>query len=75
LNFEWWLDNDKRNVKRIRNLIKNIVRTPFEGIGKPELLKGELSGLWSRRITDEQRLIYFVSDNGLNIVAVRYHYK
>lgn len=73
-DFEYWLDNNKKIPKRIRKLIKNTKRTPFEGIGKPEPLKGDLSGLWSRRITDEHRFIYFVDDNGLNIVSVRFHY-
>lgn len=73
-DFEYWLDNNKKITKRIRKLIKNTKRTPFEGIGKPEPLKGDLSGLWSRRITDEHRFIYFVDDNGLNIVSVRFHY-
>ena len=59
-DFEWWLDQDKKMVKRIRKLIKDIKRHPFEGMGKPEPLKGELSGLWSRRISQEHRLVYYV---------------
>lgn len=73
-DFEYWLDNDKKISKKIRKLIKNTTRTPFEGIGKPEPLKGDLSGLWSRRITNEHRFIYFVDNSGLNIVSVRFHY-
>ncbi|TSO26779.1 Txe/YoeB family addiction module toxin [Lactobacillus sp. LL6] len=73
-DFEYWLDNDKKISKRIRKLIKNTRCTPFEGIGKPEPLKGDMSGLWSRRITNEHRFIYFIDDNGLNIVSVRFHY-
>lgn len=73
-DFEYWLDNNKKIAKRVRKLIKNTKRTPFEGIGKPEPLKGDMSGLWSRRITDEHRFIYFVNDDSLNIVSVRFHY-
>jgi toxin YoeB len=73
-DFEYWLDNDKKIVKRIRTLIKATARTPFEGIGKPEPLKHELSGLWSRRINDEHRFIYFVEKDTLSIVSVRFHY-
>ena len=69
-DFEYWLDTDKKVAKRIRKLIKNTQRTPFEGIGKPEPLKGDLTGLWSRRITDEHRLIYYIDKCGLNIVSV-----
>ena len=74
-DFEYWLDNNQKNVRRIRKLIKNTRRTPFEGMGKPEPLKGDMAGLWSRRITDEHRFIYFVDNNGLNIVSARFHYK
>lgn len=73
-DFEYWLDNNKKIVKRIRKLIKDIRRHPFEGIGKPEPLKGDMSGLWSRRINDEHRLIYFVDNDGLKIVSARFHY-
>ena len=73
-DFEWWFDQDKKMVKRIRKLIKDIKRHPFEGMGKPEPLKGELSGLWSRRISQEHRLVYYVEKNKLNIVAARFHY-
>ena len=73
-DFEYWLGNNKKVTNRIRKLIKNTERTPFEGIGKPEPLKGDLTGLWSRRITDEHRFIYYVDKNGLNIVSVRFHY-
>lgn len=73
-DFEYWLDNDKKVAKRIRKLIKSTRRTPFEGIGKPEPLKGDMSGLWLRRINHEHRFIYFIKDNALNIVSVRFHY-
>ena len=73
-DFEYWLDNNQKIVKRIRKLIQNTRRTPFEGIGKPEPLKGDMAGLWSRRITNEHRFVYFVNEDGLNIVSVRSHY-
>lgn len=73
-DFEYWLDNNQKIVKRIRKLIPNTRRTPFEGIGKPEPLKGDMAGLWSRRITNEHRFVYFVNEDGLNIVSVRFHY-
>ncbi|MDD9138910.1 Txe/YoeB family addiction module toxin [Fructobacillus sp. CRL 2054] len=73
-DFERWLDNDKRVVKRIRKIIKSILREPFTGIGKPEPLKGTYSGLWSRRINDEHRIIYLVTKDHISIVAVRFHY-
>ncbi|WP_420798069.1 Txe/YoeB family addiction module toxin [Fructobacillus broussonetiae] len=67
-DFEWWLDHDKEKVKRIRRMIKEIVRDPFIGIGKPEPLKEHMAGMWSRRITDEHRLVYVVCDGELRIV-------
>ena len=73
-DFEYWLDNNQKIVKRIRKLIQNTRRTPFEGIGKPEPLKGDMAGLWSRRITNEHRFVYFVNEDGLNILSVRFHY-
>ena len=73
-DFEYWLDNNQKIVKRIRKLIQNTRRTPFEGIGKPEPLKGDMAGLWSRRITNEHRFVYLVNEDVLNIVSVRFHY-
>ncbi|WP_018651384.1 Txe/YoeB family addiction module toxin [Actinobacillus capsulatus] len=70
----YWQKTDKVILKRINSLIKNIQRQPFEGIGKPEPLKFNLSGFWSRRINEEHRLIYSVEDEALLIVACRYHY-
>ena len=65
---------DKQILKKINQLIKDIKREPFEGIGKPEPLKYELSGFWSRRISDEHRLIYEVSESYISIVSCRFHY-
>lgn len=69
-----WGQNNKQLQKHIVRLIQEVRRTPFEGIGKPEALKGELSGFWSRRIDDEHRLVYEVSDEEIIIHAVRDHY-
>ena len=71
----YWQKNDKAILKRINNLIKDIKRSPFEGIGKPEPLKHGLSGYWSRRINDEHRLVYKVQDNQILIAQLKYHYK
>lgn len=73
-DFEYWLDHDKTIAKKIRKLIKEIQRDPFRGIGKPEPLKNQWSAYWSRRITDEHRLVYKIQDDILIIVQARYHY-
>lgn len=72
--FEWWLKKDKRVAKKIANLVKDIENNPTIGIGKPEMLKHNLSGLWSRRITKEHRLIYKVKEFEVTIISCRYHY-
>ena len=69
-----WQKEDKKNLKKINDLIKVIQRTPFEGIGKPEPLKYDLAGLWSRRIDREHRLVYKVESNELFIYSCRFHY-
>ena len=71
----YWQKTDKAVLKRINSLIKEVMRDPFNGIGKPEPLKHSLSGYWSRRITDEHRLVYKVSDESLLIAQLRYHYE
>lgn len=73
-DYLYWQKTDKIILKRINNLIKDIQRQPFEGIGKPEPLKFNLSGFWSRRINEEHRLIYSVENEAILIVACRYHY-
>ena len=70
-----WESTDKKIFKRIKELIKDITRNSFEGIGKPEPLKHELSGYWSRRINDEHRLVYKISDNTIYILSCKEHYK
>ena len=69
-----WLNEDKKMLKKINDLIKDIERHPFDGIGKPEPLRFDLKGYWSRRIDREHRLIYQVIDNELLIYSCRYHY-
>jgi len=69
-----WQVTDKKVLKKINALIKDIKRDPFDGIGKPEALKYELSGCWSRRITDEHRLVYEVSSYSIVIISCQYHY-
>lgn len=73
-DYLYWQETDKRTVKKINELIKDASRTPFEGKGKPEPLKHNLAGFWSRRITSEHRLVYDVSDDALRIASCRYHY-
>ena len=73
-NYLYWQKTDKAILKRINALIKDIQRNPFEGIGKLESLKHSLSGYWSRRINDEHRIVYKVTDNNLLIAQLRYHY-
>ena len=69
-----WQETDRRMVKRINALIREIQRTPFEGIGKPERLQHALSGYWSRRLTDEHRIVYKVEGDAVLIAQLRYHY-
>lgn len=69
-----WQQQDKKMLKKINQLIKDIQRTPFEGIGKPEPLKYDLSGFWSRRIEREHRLVYQVHNNEILIFSLKYHY-
>jgi toxin YoeB len=73
-DYLYWQQHDKKVVKRINNLIKEIQRTPFAGIGKPEALKFDLKGFWSRRIDREHRLIYRITDVSVEIVSCRFHY-
>lgn len=66
--------NDKKTIERINKLLKDIAREPFSGIGKPEALKHNLSGFWSRRISNEHRLVYTIKDNCIYVLQCRYHY-
>ena len=73
-DYLFWQKTDKRVLKRINNLIKEISRDPFRGTGKPEPLKHALSGYWSRRITEADRIVYKVEGKSLYIAQLRYHY-
>jgi len=73
-NYIYWQGQDKKTLKRINKLIEETMRMPFEGIGKPEALKENLAGFWSRRIDDTSRLVYAVDDVYLTIISCRYHY-
>jgi toxin YoeB len=73
-DYTYWCDTDKKQLKKINELIKVIDRTPFEGIGKPEPLKQNLQGFWSRRIDYEHRIIYKVENDEIVFIAFRYHY-
>jgi toxin YoeB len=73
-DYTYWQTQDKKTLKRINKLILDTQRSPFEGIGKPEPLKENLSGFWSRRIDESNRLVYAVDENNLTIISCRYHY-
>ncbi len=73
-DYLYWQKANKKNLKRINELIKDISRSPFSGIGKPEPLKHKYKGFWSRRIDEEHRLIYQVKDEEIRIVKCRFHY-
>lgn len=70
----YWQSQDRKTLKRINKLIEDVKRQPFEGIGKPEPLRENLSGFWSRRIDDTNRLVYAVDDEFITIISCRYHY-
>jgi toxin YoeB len=73
-DYIYWQSQDKKTLKRSNKLIAATMRSPFEGIGKPEPLRENLAGFWSRRIDDTNRLVYAVTDEYLTIIACRYHY-
>jgi toxin YoeB len=73
-DYQYWIKTDKKILARINDLIKDISRNPYTGIGKPEPLKYKYKGFWSRRITDEHRLIYQVKDNEILILKCRFQY-
>ena len=73
-DYLYWQQTDKQMLKRINELIKDTMRNPFSGIGKPEPLKGNWAGCWSRRIDSEHRLLYKLEGNRLHIIQCRYHY-
>lgn len=73
-DYIYWQTQDNKTLKRINKLINDTMRQPFEGIGKPEPLRENLSGFWSRRIDDTDRLVYAVDDDFITIISCRYHY-
>ena len=77
-DFTYWIEHDRKTLAKLLALIRDCQRTPFSGLGKPEPLRGELKGFWSRRITQEHRLVYRLTgtagDQQLEIAACRYHY-
>ncbi|MFC6223201.1 Txe/YoeB family addiction module toxin [Hymenobacter artigasi] len=74
-HYQYWQESDRKTVRKINQLLRECQRTPFEGTGKPEPLKGEFSGFWSRRITQEHRLVYEVDANNIFVISCRYHYE
>lgn len=73
-DYLYWQSQDKKTLKRVNQILKDIEREHFTGIGKPEPLKGELSGFWSRRIDETNRLVYRIKENVLEILSCRGHY-
>ncbi|PHS31802.1 MAG: Txe/YoeB family addiction module toxin [Methylophaga sp.] len=73
-DYVYWQGQDKKTLKRINKLITDTKRSPFEGMGKPEPLKENLSGFWSRRIDESNRLVYAVTESHITIISCRYHY-
>ncbi len=74
-DYQHWIANDEKLLKRVNELIKDIQRSPYKGIGKPEPLRQNLSGFWSRRITEEHRIVYRKTEAGIVYLQMRYHYK
>ncbi len=73
-DYQHWVQTDRATLKRINRLIEDVLRDPFTGIGKPEQLRHVLSGAWSRRITEEHRLVYLVDGDDVVVMQARYHY-
>ncbi len=73
-DLQFWVETDRRTALRLLQLVEAVMRDPFEGIGKPEPLKHELAGAWSRRITQEHRLVYLVREARIDFLQARYHY-
>ena len=74
-DYVYWQTQDRKTLKRINLLIKDISRSPFDGLGKPEPLKGNLTGFWSRRIDEENRLVYVVEEKVIILISCRGHYE
>ena len=74
-DYQYWQNQDRKTLKRINMLLRDTMRSSFDGIGKPEALRENLSGFWSRRINEEHRLVYTIDRDDLVIIACRYHYE
>ena len=74
-DFEWWVKNDLKILKKIADLFSAFLKDPYKGIGKPEGLKANLKGFWSRRINDEHRIVYTITSDSIIIISCRSHYK
>ena len=73
-DYRYWQQQDPKKLRKINQLLQEIIRTPFSGTGKPEALRGDLQGYWSRRIDREHRLVYRVLEDSIQVLACRYHY-
>lgn len=73
-DYTYWIGQDKKTLRKINKLIVDILRDPFDGLGKPEPLRENYAGLWSRRIDEKNRLVYAVDDKTISIVGCRFHY-
>jgi len=74
-DLEYWVQTDRKMALRLIKMVREILRDPFEGIGKPEPLKYEFSGAWSRRLNQEHRIVYLVNNDRINFLKGRYHYE
>lgn len=74
-DYLWWQENDRKVLARINEIVRDTMRSPFNGIGKPEPLKGNLKGWWSRRITQEHRLVYRCSEETIIVMQCRFHHE
>jgi len=74
-DYHYWKINDEKKTEKIKDLLRNIQESPYQGLGKPEALKYDKRGLWSRRINLEHRLVYYISERGIEVVSCRYHYE
>lgn len=73
-DYQFWINQDKKTLKKVNKLISDAQRNPFDGLGKPEPLKENYTGFWSRRIDDKNRFVYAVTDSTVNIIGCRFHY-
>ena len=73
-DLEFWVRNDRKTALRLLDIVEAILRDPFEGVGEPEPLKHVLSGAWSRRLNQEHRVVYFISQDRVDFLQARYHY-